>query len=73
MGFRVEGSLGITVPYYKGQVGNNGSYSGIVSAKEFRASLGFRLPRGPIVVPFGGSYIEFYKVIPKRNDFGAYG
>ena len=31
------------------------------------------LPIGPKVVPFGGSYIEFYKVIPKRNYFGAYG
>ena len=28
---------------------------------------------GPKVVPFGGSYLEFYKVIPKRNYFGAYG
>ena len=27
----------------------------------------------PKVVPFGGSYLEFYKVIPKRNYFGAYG
>ena len=31
------------------------------------------LPIGPKVVPFGGSYLEFYKVIPKRNYFGAYG
>ena len=31
------------------------------------------LPRGPIVVPFGGSYIESYKVNPKRNYYGAYG
>ena len=28
---------------------------------------------GPKVVPFWGSYLEFYKVIPKRNYFGAYG
>ena len=28
---------------------------------------------GPKVVPFGGSYLEIYKVIPKRNYFGAYG
>ena len=27
---------------------------------------------GPKVVPFWGSYLEFYKVIPKRNYFGAY-
>ena len=32
------------------------------------------LPIGPKVVPFWGSYnMEFYKVIPKRNYFGAYG
>ena len=31
------------------------------------------LPIGPKVVPFWGSYLEFYKVIPKRNYFGAYG
>ena len=29
--------------------------------------------KGPKVVPFGGSYVEFYKVIPKRNYFGAFG
>ena len=31
------------------------------------------LPIGPKVVPFWGSYLYFYKVIPKRNYFGAYG
>ena len=31
------------------------------------------IPKGPKVVPFWGSYLEFYKVIPKRNYFGAYG
>ena len=31
------------------------------------------LPRGSKVVPFWGSYIESYKVIPKRNYYGAYG
>ena len=31
------------------------------------------LPRDPKVVPFGGSYIESYKVTPKRNYFGASG
>ena len=31
------------------------------------------IPIGPKVVPFWGSYLEFYKVIPKRNYFGAYG
>ena len=30
------------------------------------------LPIGPMVVPFWGSYLEFYKVIPKRNYYGAY-
>ena len=28
---------------------------------------------GPKVVPFWGSYLEFYQGIPKRNYFGAYG
>ena len=31
------------------------------------------LPIGPVVVPFGGSYLEISKVIPKRNYYGAYG
>ena len=31
------------------------------------------LPRGSKVVPFWGSYIESYKVLPKRNYYGAYG
>ena len=31
------------------------------------------LPIGPIVVPFWGSYLESYKVIPKSNYYGAYG
>ena len=26
-----------------------------------------------MVVPFWGSYLESYKVIPKRNYYGAYG
>ena len=34
---------------------------------------GYEVPTGPKVVPFWGSYIEFYKVLPKRNYFGAYG
>ena len=38
-----------------------------------RGGGGFGLPIGLKVVPFGGSYSEFYKVIPKRNYFGAYG
>ena len=32
----------------------------------------FYLPIGPKVIPFWGSYLEFYKVIPKRNYFGAW-
>ena len=28
-----------------------------------------KLPIGPKVVPFWGSYLEFYKIIPKRNYF----
>ena len=36
--------------------------------------LGFQgLPIGPKVVPSWGSYLEFFKVIPKRNYFGGYG
>ena len=31
------------------------------------------LPIGPIVVQSWASYLELYKVIPKRNDYGAYG
>ena len=31
------------------------------------------LPRGSIVVPVGGSYIESYKVIPNWNYYGASG
>ena len=27
------------------------------------------LPIGPIVVPFWGSYLDSYKVIPKRNYY----
>ena len=32
-----------------------------------------RIPIGSKVVPFCGSYLGSYKVIPKRNYFGAYG
>ena len=31
------------------------------------------IPIGRRVVPFWGPYFEFYKIIPKRNYFGAYG
>ena len=31
------------------------------------------LPKGPKVVPFWGSYLESYKVLPKRNYYGASG
>ena len=31
------------------------------------------IPIGSRVVPFYGSYLESYKVIPKRNYLGAYG
>ena len=37
------------------------------------ARLIFGLPMGPQAVPFYGLYLEPYKVIPKRNYFGAYG
>ena len=38
-----------------------------------RQFLAQALPIGPKVVPFWGSYVESYKVIPKRNYYGAYG
>ena len=31
------------------------------------------IPIGHKVVPFWGSYLDSYKVIPKRNYYGAYG
>ena len=31
------------------------------------------LPIGPKVAPFGGSYLDFYKVIPKKELLWAYG
>ena len=34
---------------------------------------GPKLPIGPKVVPFWGSYLELYRVILKRNYYGAYG
>ena len=33
----------------------------------------YEIPIGPIVVPFGGSYFESYKVTAKKNYYGAYG
>ena len=35
--------------------------------------MAWSLPIGPYVVPFYGSYLESYKVIPKGNYLGAYG
>ena len=34
---------------------------------------GTQIPIGSIAVPFRGSYLEFYKVIPTRNYYGAFG
>ena len=31
------------------------------------------VPRGSMVVPFWGSYLESYKAVPKGNYYGAYG
>ena len=36
-------------------------------------ALAVLLPIGPQVVPCYGLYLEPYKVIPKKNYFGAYG
>ena len=35
--------------------------------QDFGMQLFRGLPIGPKVVPFWGSYFEFYKVLPKRN------
>ena len=54
---------------------SNGAWS-VLKRKPRDSSIGFvdnLLPIGPIVAPFWGSYLEFYKVIPKRNYYGAYG
>ena len=53
------------VPYYFG--GNS------LMVVKTRLGLPGAPPRGSIVVPFGGPYLESYKVIPKRNYYGAYG
>ena len=37
------------------------------------AQGGSGLPIGSMVVPFCGSYLGSYQVIPKRNYLGAYG
>ena len=34
---------------------------------------GTQIPIGSIAVPFRGSYLEFYKVVPTRNYYGAFG
>ena len=36
-------------------------------APALRKDLSMRLPIGPKVVPFWGSYLESYKVIPKKE------
>ena len=50
------------------------SQSSSSTTRPYRLAQGMTcVPRGSKVVPFGGSYIESYKVIPKRNYYGAYG
>ena len=39
----------------------------------FQRLLNRAIPIGSIVVPFWGSYLESYKVFPRRNYYGAYG
>ena len=45
----------------------------IQPARNLETSKSTELNRGSIVVPFGGSYIECYKVLPKRNHYEASG
>ena len=51
---------------------NRGESSSEATGEDDAGWLG-SLPIGPKLVPFGGSCLEFYKVIPKRNYFGAFG
>ena len=55
-------NLGAAVPEATGRKGPSGIKESCFDA-----------PKGLIVVPFWGSYIESYKVIPKRNYYGASG
>ena len=48
-------------------------FSGLTQLFPNQADCFAFLPIGPKVVPFGDSYLELYKVIPKRSYFGAYG
>ena len=50
-----------------------GSSSSGIPLLRLHLALYFALPIGPMVVPFGGSYFGFYKVIPRRNYYGAFG
>ena len=70
-----EVAAGATI---KGCCMGYGAYWGEHLRFEFRVKnadiTGYQtLPIGPKVVSFGGSHLEFYMVIPKRNYFGAYG
>ena len=53
------------------------SYSMIIKQSRAISRCGLSaentLPLGSIVVPFGGLYLGFYTVIPKRNYHEAYG
>ena len=54
---------------------SEGSFTGsfMVPVRVLSGVLVQGLPKIPEVVPFWGSYIESYKVIPKRNYYGASG
>ena len=45
----------------------------LTSRPDIKPAPSLSLPRGSIVVPFDGSYLESYKVIPKKNYYGAHG
>ena len=38
-----------------------------------KCNLQSSIPIGPKVIPFGGSYLESYKVIPKETTMGPMG
>ena len=73
--------MGIKVPYRPSPYPHKGPYDtkGPAKACSSRGLCGLRfggraqksLPIGPKVVPFWGSYLEFYKGIPKGTTLGV--
>ena len=63
-------SRGLPPALHVRSVGGDGARCAVVA--DFFGGI-LSLPIGPIVVPFWGSCIESYKVIPKRSYYGAHG